>query len=106
METKEFVKPTDEEAKVKMNIAPELFETWKLFRQNGDVNLMVNEFKVSRPVIDNALLRGYVIKEGLIDKINKFFERRIKDQQQAAKRLLAMFQGAKQPAQPDEQAGR
>jgi nitrogen regulatory protein PII-like uncharacterized protein len=68
-------------------IAEELHEAWKGARRKGDPEELAKVCGVSRPVIDRALIYGYVSVEGLTDKINKYFEERLRKERKDAARL-------------------
>lgn len=70
-----------------LTIAPELHETWKNSRRIGDPEALAKVCGVSRPVIDKALIYGYVSVEGLVDKINTYFEERLLKERADAKRI-------------------
>lgn len=71
-------------------VAEELHEAWKSNRRKGDPEALAAHCGVSRPVIDRALLYGYVSVEGLTDKINQYFEDRLKKERQDAARLNSL----------------
>lgn len=73
-----------------LTIAPELHEAWKNNRRKGDPEALAEFCQVSRPVIDRALIYGYVSVEGLTDKINQYFEDRLKKEREAAARLTSL----------------
>jgi hypothetical protein len=77
--------------KVRMTITEELFETWKQCRMRGDVNEITKLMKVSRPVIERALNSGFVVQQGLADKITEFFTKRLEESQVNSERLKKMF---------------
>ena len=72
----------------KMNIAQELFDAWQLCRKSSDSSVMMQEFGISRPTINNALNLGHVIMPGLVEKITDFFERRSVAEKEQATKLL------------------
>lgn len=81
-------------------IAEELHNAWKILRRRGDPELMAETLQYSRPVIDHALIYGYVTFSELPDKINKFFRDRIeRERRQAADLLKAQAQAAQELSQ-------
>ncbi len=68
-------------------ISQELLDAWKKLRRKGDPELMAKELQYSRPVIDRALLYGYISMPELPDKINKFFMDRINREKKSAQEL-------------------
>ena len=68
-------------------ISQELHDAWKRLRRKGDPELMAEKLQYSRPVIDRALLYGYVSMPELPDKINAFFKKRLEDERSAAQQL-------------------
>lgn len=71
-------------------ITLELHEAWKQLRRIGDPELMAKELQYSRPVIDRALLYGYVSMPELTDKINKFFKDRLENERKEATAMLKL----------------
>lgn len=71
-------------------IAEELHDAWKKNRRKGDPEELAKVCEVSRPVIDRALIYGYVSVEGLVDKINRYFEDRLTKERQDAQRLNSL----------------
>lgn len=70
-----------------LTIDPNLLKTWQQLRRKKDPDVMAQELKVSRPVIDRALGYGHVTMPDLVDKINAFFEARLRKEQEASARL-------------------
>jgi len=68
-------------------ISQELHDAWKRLRRKGDPELMAEKLQYSRPVIDRALIYGYVSMPELPDKINAFFKKRLEDERSAAQQL-------------------
>jgi nitrogen regulatory protein PII-like uncharacterized protein len=75
------------------NIAPELFEAWKLATRQGDTMKLAKKLGVSRPTIERAILYGSVVKEDLIEGISQFFEDRIEEEKQKALRIVKKLSG-------------
>lgn len=71
-------------------IAPELHKTWLRLRRKGDPEAMAAEFGVSRPVIDKALIYGYVSMPHIPDWINDFFKKRLDKEKESAKELTGL----------------
>lgn len=68
-------------------ISQELHVAWKRLRRKGDPELMAEKLQYSRPVIDRALIYGYVSMPELPDKINGFFKKRLTDERGQAQEL-------------------
>jgi hypothetical protein len=68
-------------------ISEELHDAWKRLRRRGDPETMAAELKYSRPVIDRALIYGYVSLQELPDKINGYFMARLNRERESAKEL-------------------
>lgn len=68
-------------------VSPELHAAWKKLRRKGDPELMAEKLQYSRPVIDRALIYGYVSMPELPDKINAFFKKRLVDERGQAQEL-------------------
>lgn len=68
-------------------VTQELHDAWKRLRRKGDPELMAETLQYSRPVIDRALLYGYVSMPELPDKINKFFKDRLEKEKSEAQQL-------------------
>lgn len=68
-------------------ISQELHVAWKRLRRKGDPELMAETLQYSRPVIDRALLYGYVSMPELPDKINAFFKARLQGERTSAQEL-------------------
>lgn len=77
-------------------VSQALLDAWKGLRRKGDPELMAKELKYSRPVIDKALIYGYVSLPELPDKINAFFMARLKEEEKTAGALLAQADKVKQ----------
>lgn len=77
-------------------ISEELLDAWQALRRKGDPETIAEKIGYSRPVIDRALIYGYVSIPGLADKINKFFGDRLDGEIQEAKRLIALKQELEQ----------
>lgn len=77
-------------------VSQALLDAWKGLRRKGDPELMAKELKYSRPVIDKALIYGYVSLPELPDKINKFFMDRLKEEEKTAGALIAQADKVKQ----------
>jgi len=71
-------------------ITLELHEAWKQLRRIGDPELMAKELGYSRPVIDRALIYGYVSMPELTDLINKFFKDRLERERTEAAAMLKL----------------
>jgi hypothetical protein len=83
---------TTEELKQKFprTIAEELHNAWAALRRKRDPETIAEALKVSRPIIDKALIYGHVTMTGLTDKITKFFEDRLIKERKDADKLLTM----------------
>lgn len=68
-------------------IDEELLKTWQKLKRKKDPETMAAALGVSRPVIDRALIYGYVSMPDLVPKINKFFEDRLTGERGDAQRL-------------------
>lgn len=68
-------------------VTQELHDAWKRLRRKGDPELMAEKLQYSRPVIDRALIYGYVSMPELPDKINSFFMERLKAEKDQAQQL-------------------
>ena len=68
-------------------VALELLQSWQDSRRKGDPELMAETLGYSRPVIDRALLYGYISMPELTAKITKFFADRLEAERQQAKEL-------------------
>jgi hypothetical protein len=77
-------------------VSQALLDAWQKLRRKGDPELMAEKLQYSRPVIDRALIHGYVSLPELPDKINKFFMDRLKEEEETAKALLAQADKVKQ----------
>ncbi len=77
----------DNKKNFECKIAPELHEQWQKLKRHGDPERMAEEFGVSRPTIDKALLYGNVFKTELADKITEYFEQRLTKEAEDARRL-------------------
>lgn len=71
-------------------ITKELHDAWKILRRKGDPELMAETLQYSRPVIDRALIYGYVSMPELPDKINNFFRDRLNKEKEDAQGLLQL----------------
>lgn len=71
-------------------VTAELHEAWQQLRRIGDPELMARELKYSRPVIDRALIYGYVSMPELTDLINKFFKDRLERERTEAAAMLKL----------------
>lgn len=71
-------------------VTAELHEAWQQLRRIGDPELMAKELQYSRPVIDRALLYGYVSMPELTDKINQFFKERLERERKEAAAMLKL----------------
>lgn len=71
-------------------IAEELHETWLRLKRKKDPEAIAEALGVSRPVIDRALLYGYVSIPELTGKITQFFEDRLNKERADAVRLNAL----------------
>lgn len=70
-------------------VSQQLLDAWKKLRRKGDPEVMAEKLGYSRPVIDRALIYGYVSLPELPDKINKFFMDRLNEEEKTAAALLA-----------------
>lgn len=68
-------------------VSQELHDAWKKLKRKGDPEVMAAELGYSRPVIDRALLYGYISMPELPDAINKFFKARLEGERQTAQEL-------------------
>jgi hypothetical protein len=68
-------------------VAEELHESWKTLKRKKDPDVIAKQLGVSRPVIDRALIYGYVSIPDLADKITKYFEDRLNKERGDASRL-------------------
>lgn len=68
-------------------ISEELHDAWKRLKRRGDPETMAAELKYSRPVIDRALIYGYVSLQELPDKINAYFMARLNKERESAQAL-------------------
>lgn len=71
-------------------IAKELHEAWLALRRKGDPEVMAAALGYSRPVIDKALIYGYVSMQELPDKINEFFKNRMEKERADAAELIRL----------------
>lgn len=71
-------------------ISIELFNAWQRLKRRGDPEKMAEELQYSRPVIDKALIYGYVTMPELTDKINGYFMKRLKSEQGVAAELMQL----------------
>jgi hypothetical protein len=69
-------------------VSQALLDAWKKLRRKGDPELMAEKLQYSRPVIDRALIHGYVSLPELPDKINSFFMERLKEEEKQAAALM------------------
>lgn len=72
------------------NISPELLAAWQRVKRKKDPETMATQLKCSRPVIDRALLYGYVSIPGLIEKINTYFMDRLTKEKGQASKLMEL----------------
>lgn len=70
-------------------VSQALLDAWQELRRKGDPQVMAKELGYSRPVIDKALIYGFISFPELPDKINKFFMDRLKAEEKQAAGLLA-----------------
>jgi hypothetical protein len=70
-------------------VSQPLLDAWQRLRRKGDPELMAKTLQYSRPVIDRALIYGYVSLPELPDKINKFFMDRLSEEEKTASKLMA-----------------
>jgi nitrogen regulatory protein PII-like uncharacterized protein len=82
--------PRESKKQWPLTVAPELHNAWKNARRKGDPEELAKVCGVSRPVIDRALIYGYVSVEGLTDKINKYFEDRLRKERKDAARIESL----------------
>lgn len=71
-------------------ISIELHNAWLALKRKGDPERMATELGYSRPVIDKALIYGYVSMQGLVDDINRYFHERLTKERATATELMAM----------------
>ena len=69
-------------------VSQKLHDAWQRLRRKGDPELMAEKLGYSRPVIDKALIYGYVSLPELPDKINAFFMDRLKEEEKQADELI------------------
>ncbi len=72
-------------------ISPELLEAWKKLRRKKDPEAMAKELGYSRPVIDRALIYGYVSMPELTELMNKFFLDRLNKEKSQAAELMGLL---------------
>lgn len=70
-----------------LTVAPELLASWQKLRRKKDPETIAAKLGVSRPVIDRALIYGYVGVENLATGITLFFEERLNQERKDAARL-------------------
>lgn len=68
-------------------IDPKLHKVWLRLRRKGDPETLAKELGCSRPVIDRALIYGYVSMPEIPDLINAFFKKRLDHERKAAAEL-------------------
>ena len=67
------------------SVSIDLLQAWQKCKRKNDPEKMATELGYSRPVIDRALIYGYVSMPELTDKITNFFRDRLaKEKQDAA----------------------
>lgn len=71
-------------------IPDELLAQWKKLRRKGDAAFFVKKLKVSRPIVDAALLHGHVKEDRIRKFISDYFEQRALDEKSEAERLGAL----------------
>lgn len=72
-------------------ISQELHTAWLKLKRKGDAAIIAEKLGYSRPVIDRALLYGYVAQvKDLPEQINKFFFDRMDGEKKTAKKLTDM----------------
>lgn len=71
-------------------IAPELHAAWLKLKRKKDPEVIAEALGYSRPVIDRALLYGYISIPELTEKINKFFIDRLNKEKQQAQGLMGL----------------
>lgn len=69
-------------------IAPKLFKGWQAMRRKGDPELIMELTGKSRPIIDKALIYGHVKDNAIADIITKFYNDRIKAENEQGEVLL------------------
>lgn len=69
-------------------VSQQLLDAWQKLRRKGDPEAMAKSLQYSRPVIDRALIHGYVSLPELPDKINSFFMERLKEEEKQADELM------------------
>jgi hypothetical protein len=65
-----------------------LLNAWHQFRRRGDGGAISEELGYSRPVIDRALIYGYVKTAGLAERITEFFQKRLNSEKSMAQDLV------------------
>jgi hypothetical protein len=69
-------------------VSQALLDAWQKLRRKGDPELMAEKLGYSRPVIDKALIYGYVSLPELPDKINAYFMTRLTEEEKTAQALM------------------
>lgn len=83
--------PRERKIQYQRTISQELHTAWLKLKRKGDSAIIAEKLDLSRPVIDRALLYGYVAQVAdLPDQINKFFFERMEAEKSQAKKLTAM----------------
>jgi hypothetical protein len=68
-------------------VAEELHERWKALKRRNDPDAIAEKTGFSRPVIDRALIYGYVSIPELPGLITAYFEERLDKEREDAQRL-------------------
>lgn len=72
-------------------ISLELYEAWRKSQRTGDPALIAKKLRVSKQIIDYALMYGNVKTQALSDQITKFFETRLLKEKEDAARLSQLI---------------
>lgn len=89
------VKKPKKRADLKPTISPEFFEIIKLYRRQGDIELLVNTTGLSRPTIDRALNFGFVYDEMLDRALIELYTRRANEYRDAVRNIIEINQTIK-----------
>lgn len=76
-------------------ISPDFFEIIKLYRRQGDIELLTNETGLSRPTIDRALNFGFVYDEMLDRALINLYTRRAKEYREAVRNVIEINENIK-----------
>jgi hypothetical protein len=81
---------TEDSKTFERTISLELHEAWKNLARKKDQTAISEYAGFSVPVINRALLYGYVKTPEVTDLINKFFKERLEKEDKEAKELRAL----------------